>query len=130
MKVSTSVLFSSFILFQITLNLSCVKNQDPCEDALCQNGGTCLEGVCHCPDGFVGEFCEFTSGTFTDARDNRSYRWVILKDGKKWMADNLNYWEDGLPGSSYYYDNMLIESTDYGRLYVSPHCIPSCNFLQ
>lgn len=30
-------------------------------------------------------------GSFVDERDNQSYPWVILKDDKKWMAENLNY---------------------------------------
>ena len=31
---------------------------DPCEAVVCQNGGTCNEGICDCPDGYSGENCE------------------------------------------------------------------------
>lgn len=30
----------------------------PCEPISCLNGGTCVNGVCDCPDGFEGELCE------------------------------------------------------------------------
>lgn len=32
--------------------------KDPCEELLCQNGGTCMEGICECPAEYEGEFCE------------------------------------------------------------------------
>jgi len=31
---------------------------DPCSNVTCQNGGTCNNGVCDCPDGFSGTNCE------------------------------------------------------------------------
>lgn len=40
----------------LTLTTACKK--DPCEDIACQNGGTCIEGDCECPEGFGGNFCE------------------------------------------------------------------------
>lgn len=47
-----------------------------------------------------------------DARDKKKYRTVVI-DGRKWMADNLNY---KMPGSTCYRedeDNCMV----YGRLY-------------
>ena len=47
-----------------------------------------------------------------DARDKQKYRTVVI-DGRKWMADNLNY---KMPGSTCYRedeDNCMV----YGRLY-------------
>lgn len=32
--------------------------KDECDDIACENGGTCVEGSCECPDGFSGELCE------------------------------------------------------------------------
>lgn len=31
---------------------------DLCENITCENGGTCDEGICDCPDGFSGTNCE------------------------------------------------------------------------
>jgi uncharacterized protein (TIGR02145 family) len=45
--------------------------------------------------------CSFTAGTktgatatFTDPRDGKSYKTVVLPDGKTWFAQNLNYKKD------------------------------------
>ena len=35
---------------------SCTK--DPCEDVVCQNGGTCADGKCNCAAGYEGTNCE------------------------------------------------------------------------
>ncbi|MBR9921045.1 MAG: hypothetical protein GYB31_09415 [Bacteroidetes bacterium] len=48
---------------------------------------------------------------FVDERDGHSYSVAILKDGRKWMLDNLDYES---PASSYYAD---AETGEYGRLY-------------
>ncbi|GAB4407237.1 MAG: hypothetical protein OHK0039_09580 [Bacteroidia bacterium] len=32
--------------------------KDPCKEVVCENGGTCVEGVCDCPEGYVGANCE------------------------------------------------------------------------
>ncbi len=36
---------------------------DPCEAVSCQNGGTCIEGTCSCPEEFEGELCERSDAT-------------------------------------------------------------------
>ena len=40
----------------LAILISC--NTDPCEGKVCENGGRCLEGICECPDGFIGDDCE------------------------------------------------------------------------
>ncbi len=31
---------------------------DKCNDVDCQNGGTCIDGTCSCPDGYTGSDCQ------------------------------------------------------------------------
>lgn len=49
---------SVFCLISL-LGLAACEN-DPCEETICENGGTCEAGVCQCPDGFDGDFCELS----------------------------------------------------------------------
>lgn len=44
------------IISVMILAVSC--KDDPCESVVCQNDGTCVDGVCDCLPGFEGEFCE------------------------------------------------------------------------
>jgi hypothetical protein len=48
----------SLLLFAGLLFVSSCKS-DPCEEVACQNGGACIEGVCECLPGFVGDSCQF-----------------------------------------------------------------------
>ena len=41
----------------LTVN-SCSKDEDPCEDVSCLNGGSCDDGNCNCPTGYEGSVCE------------------------------------------------------------------------
>jgi hypothetical protein len=48
----TSVLFLLSMLFIA----SC--KDEPCDTIVCQNNAPCIDGICDCPPGFEGEFCE------------------------------------------------------------------------
>jgi uncharacterized protein (TIGR02145 family) len=58
-----------------------------------------------------------TSGTFTDDRDGKTYKWVSIGSSyrgyQKWMADNVNYNASG----SVCFDNKTANCSKYGRLY-------------
>ena len=47
-----SFLAGLFLVFSCT---------DPCEDVVCENGGTCDEGTCLCAEGYEGDNCETES---------------------------------------------------------------------
>ncbi|GMT36670.1 hypothetical protein PFISCL1PPCAC_27967, partial [Pristionchus fissidentatus] len=42
--------------------VNCTTNIDDCKESVCQNGGTCLDGInaftCECPSSFTGSSCE------------------------------------------------------------------------
>ena len=61
------------------------------------------------------------SGVFTDLRDNQPYNWIRLKDGKKWMTENLNY----KTTDSWHYQNSN-DYAKYGRLYTWQSAQKAC----
>lgn len=63
--------------------------------------------------GVFEDLSKVNSGTFIDARNGQTYKWIRLKDGKKWMTENLNY----ETYSSWCYDEKSSNCTKYGRLY-------------
>jgi len=79
----------------------------------------------------AGERSAVVTSFFTDSRDGKVYRTVLMPDGKVWMAENLNYrdpsWSyndhvDSIPwGSvtlgSWCYGNNSSNCDTYGRLY-------------
>ena len=42
----------------VTSGCSDESSEDPCNAIICENGGSCLEGLCDCGEGFEGDFCE------------------------------------------------------------------------
>ncbi|MFK7980177.1 MAG: FISUMP domain-containing protein [Saprospiraceae bacterium] len=65
---------------------------------------------------------DLNSGTFIDTRDSQVYKWVRLKDGKKWMVENLNYETT----DSWCYNNEKTNCVEYGRLYTWDSAMRAC----
>jgi|GEM_PF-3552808 len=59
---------------------------------------------------------------FIDERDGQEYRVVRLKDGKVWMAENLNY--DA--SDSWCYNDGPANCIEYGRLYTWSSALEAC----
>lgn len=61
---------------------------------------------------------------FTDSRDLQAYKAVRLKDGKIWMAENLNFKTQG--SYPYLYDYSSEYTKKYGRAYTYEAALKAC----
>lgn len=48
-------------LFSVCFLCSITACKDECDDIVCQNDGSCVDGTCVCPDGFSGANCEINA---------------------------------------------------------------------
>jgi len=48
-----------------------------CENVTCQNGGSCSNGVCSCPTGYTGTFCE-TAATSAISYKNNTFTPIVI----------------------------------------------------
>lgn len=56
-------------------------------------------------------------GRFIDPRDNQSYRTILMRDGKIWMAENMRYKVSNIEDRSWCPDNEKQNCKKYGKLY-------------
>lgn len=59
-----------FIAIAFAVSSCGEDGDDACDGISCQNGGTCSDGICTCPSGYSGDFCETAAnakyaGTYT-----------------------------------------------------------------
>jgi hypothetical protein len=101
MKSLKHIALGAFLVagtFGVTLYSSCSK--DKCKDVVCNNGGSCNEGVCSCPTGYEGANCETLSrakfvGTYagteicSQGTDNYSITLAANSDALKLTYTNL-----------------------------------------
>jgi len=64
---------------------------------------------------------DYSENSFIDSRDNQVYSFIEI-DGKKWMAENLNFKSP----KSLIYDNNEKNADTYGRLYTWEEAKCSC----
>lgn len=62
-----------------------------------------------------------STGTFTDSRDGKVYKTVLMPDGKWWAAENLAW-----TGAGVDYNNDPLNRPTYGRLYTWAEANSSC----
>jgi uncharacterized protein (TIGR02145 family) len=68
------------------------------------------------------------TATFTDARDGKVYKTVVMADGKTWMAQNLNYTKDLVANTSCNVANgAAFTSEDNGIAAIGSYWCPPAN---
>ncbi len=71
-------LFSLLLAVSVLINfMGCSQAKDKCEDIVCQNSGTCTNGICNCPHGYFGTKCE----TKVNAEFTGNYTGQMTCDG-------------------------------------------------
>ena len=77
------VTFSAVVLcFLSVAYMSCNKktnNSHTCENVSCVNGGSCSNGVCTCPNGYEGTYCD-TAWSYKFAGTWNVHETVVSKD--------------------------------------------------
>jgi uncharacterized protein (TIGR02145 family) len=120
-------LTAAFFLFCIMTMMGCGKGQQEEVDNLKQQ----VTGLQNEMTGLQNEMTRLkrivdsltaVEGIFTDSRDNQTYSWVLLDDGKRWMSENLNY----ETADSWCYDNNDDNCGLYGRLYTWKAALNAC----
>ncbi len=74
-KTVAVTLILTLLTFGSIVYTSCRK--DYCKNMVCQNGGTCNDGACICPQGYTGTYCE-TPNVSSIAFRNKTFTKVFI----------------------------------------------------
>ncbi|MBP6456316.1 MAG: calcium-binding EGF-like domain-containing protein [Chitinophagaceae bacterium] len=53
-----TLIFSTLVIFMMSVTLLLNSCKDPCKDIYCKNNGICRDGSCTCAKGYEGPFCQ------------------------------------------------------------------------
>jgi len=45
------------VVFLVSAGITACVKDNPCDDTICVNGGSCVDGLCYCPEGYAGTDC-------------------------------------------------------------------------
>lgn len=74
-------------IFTAVVYTSCSKSTDACDNIVCQHGGSCVKGICYCPTGYSGTYCEKrncevnNTAIVTFSNKSASSTYAVLWDG-------------------------------------------------
>ena len=112
MKKNLFNLFAAASVVAISF-AGCVK--DPCKDIVCQNGGTCAEGICACPSGYEGDLCAAESRTKFLKTGNVDATYAVVELGTRSGSKSYSV---VVKGSSTSNTKLLI--TNFWGLFTNP----------
>lgn len=81
-KITHIITAACLMLTSLFTMYSCTKKAtDPCAGVNCMHGGVCNKGVCTCPTGYTGIYCENKTSTSLAYKNNTSTPITITVNG-------------------------------------------------
>lgn len=107
MKSNIYIHWMFFLVVGLFSVYGCTK--DKCETVKCVNGGTCSDGSCNCPQGYLGSNCEKIDKPYFLC-NNSSKKWKIISsesNGKKKLIDEQSryFWDLTVAGKLFLTSN-------------------------
>lgn len=121
MKQTRAVIIATiltFFAFGAVLYTSCTK--DHCKNMNCQNGGTCSNGFCLCPDGYTGTYCQTINSSHIALKNSTFTPVVILINGAERTIDS----GETVVYTGHYGENFAITGTTHGAYGINVPIVP------